>query len=186
MIPQPVFDKFKSMKSILTIILIALVAASVSGQSEIIGRTIPSVNIKTIEGMQFNTSDISNDGKPILLTFWAIWCKSCINELNAIAEVYDQWQEETGMKIVAISIDDSRTQPKVAPMVSGNGWEYEVYSDPNGDFKRAMGVNLIPHLFIIDGNMKVVYQHTSYAEGNESELYEIIRQVAEGKPVEHE
>jgi len=168
------------MKQTIVLALSLLISIAVFSQDENLGRTIPSVDIKTLNGEVFNTSEIDNDGKPMVLTFWALWCKPCINELTAIAEVYDDWQEETGVKVVAVSIDDARSMPSVAPTVNGNDWDYEVYCDPNGDFKRAMGVNLIPHLFVLDGNKNVVYQHTSYAEGSEDDLYEVIQNVASG------
>ena len=166
-----------------TIVLIAVILLSISlyAQEGILTRTIPAVDIKTLTGEMFNTSGIDNEGKPIIISFFALWCKPCLRELTAIADVYEDWQDETGVKLVAISIDDSRSMPNVLPTVNGNGWEYEFYSDPNGDFKRAMGVNMIPHVFILDGDKKVVYQHTSYAEGGENELYEIVKKVEAGE-----
>ena len=149
-------------------------------QDEVQGRTIPSVDIKTVNGEVFNTSGIDNEGSPMVLAFWALWCKPCIRELNAIADVYEDWQDETGVKMVAVSIDDVRSMPNVGPTVNGNNWEYEVYCDPNGDFKRAMNVNMIPHLFLLNNNGEIVYQHTSYADGSEDELFELIKILAEG------
>lgn len=63
------------------------------------------------------------------------------------------------------------------PLADGNGWEYEVLLDSNGDFKRAMNVSLIPAVFIVDGNGKVVYNHTGYTEGGEAELIKKVREL---------
>ncbi len=144
---------------------------------------IPAVEIQTLEGNSFNTANISNNGAPIIINFWATWCAPCKRELNNIAEVYDIWQEETNVKIVAISIDDSRNMAKVAPYVNGKNWEYEVYLDPNGDFKRAMGVNNVPHTFLLDGEGKVVHQHNSYSEGDEYGLYEMVEKLSRGESI---
>ena len=99
---------------------------------------IPSVDVKTLDNQTYNTSQISNDGKPMVISFWATWCSPCKRELNNIADLYDDWVEETGVKLVAVSIDDSRNTSKVAPYVNGQSWEYQVLLDPNYDFKRAM------------------------------------------------
>ncbi len=138
---------------------------------------IPSVQIKDINGKPFNTKDIKGDG-PIIIDFWATWCKPCVKELNAIAEEYEDLVEETGLKIYAVSTDNARTSSRVAPFVNTSGWEYEVLLDPNSDFKRAMNVINVPHVFIFDKNGKLVEQHTSYNEGDEEHLFELIRKLA--------
>lgn len=138
---------------------------------------IPAVQIKTMEGKPFNTSQIENDG-PIIIDFWATWCKPCVLELNTIAEDYEDIVEETGVKIYAVSTDNSRTAARVAPFVNTNEWEYEVLLDPNSDFKRAMNVGNVPHVFIYNKKGELVEQHTSYKLGDEKHLYELLRKLA--------
>ncbi len=165
------------MKKLLIILLMGVLSISVFSQET----SLPKVAIKTLDGQSFSTSDIKNDGKPIIISFWALWCKPCQKELDAFNELYAEWQEETGVKIYAISIDDSRSTARVAPLVKGKGWEFEVLLDPNGDFKRAMNVNMIPHTFLLDGNGKVVSQHTAYFDGAELELYEKVKKLVSKK-----
>lgn len=165
------------MKSVLST-LILLFIFNVSFAQE--NKTIPSVDIKDINGKPFKTTEITNDGKPIIISFWATWCKPCVKELTAVAEHYENWQEETGVKLFAVSIDDSRSMSRVAPFINGKAWDYTVLLDPNGDFKRALNVINVPHTFLIDKNGKIVYQHTTYADGDEFKLYELIQKVAKG------
>lgn len=138
---------------------------------------LPSVDVKDLKGGVFNTGDIENEG-PIIVSFWATWCKPCILELNTIAEEYIDWQDETGVKLIAISIDDARNTAKVAPFVNGQNWDYDVYLDPNGDLKRAMSVNSVPHTFLLNNDKEVVWQHNSYAPGDEVELHEEVVKLA--------
>ena len=146
-------------------------------------RKLPTTDLKTVEAKTISSSTFSNDGKPIVICFWATWCKPCIEELNAIAESYDDLKKETGVKVIALSLDDSKTMSRVGPLANGKNWDYEVYIDPNGDFKRAMGVNMPPHSFVLNGKKEIVWQHVSYAPGDEKKLYEIVRQVAAGKEI---
>ena len=136
---------------------------------------LPAVDIQTIDGKIFNTRDIQNDGKPVIVSLWATWCKPCIAELLAIADEYEDWVEETGVKLYAVSIDDAKTSARVAPFIQGRGWDYEVLLDVNSDFKRAMNVNDVPYMCILNGKGEIVWQHTSYAPGSEQEVYEIIK-----------
>ena len=141
--------------------------------------TLPSVDIKTLDGKIFNTKDIKNDGKPVLVSLWATWCKPCLAELMAINDVYDEWQEETGVVLYAISIDDTKTSAKVAPFVNGKGWEFIVLQDINSDFKRALNVVDVPYLCLLNGNGEIVWSHTSYAPGSEKEVFELVKKITQ-------
>ena len=160
-------------KLFLTIIAIALLSTISISQN----RTLPSVDVKTLDGSSINITALENNGKPIVISFWATWCKPCKKELNTIAEVYEDWQDETGVKLVAISIDDTRSMAKVAPYVNASDWDYEVYLDPNGDLKRAMGVSTVPHTFLLNSKKEIVWQHKGYIDGDEDELLEQIEKI---------
>lgn len=149
------------------------------------GDKIPSATVKTLDGKQISTSTFSNDGKPIIISFWATWCKPCKKELDAIAEEYENVQKETGVKLIAISIDDARSSGKVVTDVKTKGWKYEVYIDENQDFKRAMNVNNVPHTFLVNGNGEIVWSHNSYAEGDEEKLFDNVRKLIKGEKLPH-
>lgn len=136
---------------------------------------LPSVSLKDINGKTVDTATLSNDGKPFVISFFALWCKPCNRELKAISEIYDEWQEETGMRLVAVSIDEAQNAQKVKPFVESKGWEYEVLLDPNGEFKRQMGVNDIPHVFVIDGEGNIVWNHQGYVDGGEEDILEAVK-----------
>ena len=138
---------------------------------------LPSVKLKDINGKVIDTATLSNDGKPFIISFFATWCKPCNRELKAINEVYADWQDETGVRVVAISIDEAQNAQKVKPMVDASGWEYQVLLDPNSDFRRAMGVNMIPHVFVIDGNGKIAESRSGYTEGGEQHLIEKVKEL---------
>ena len=173
------------MKNILLVslfLLFSVTAISQEGSKALF--SLPSVDIQNVNGEPFNTKDISNDGKPIILTFWATWCKPCMKEHDAINEVYEEWVEDTGVKLYAVSIDNARSSKRVLPPVNGKGWEFDVLLDPNGDLKRAMNVNIPPHTFIVNGNGEVVWQHIGYLEGDENEYIEIVEKVISGEKLD--
>jgi cytochrome c biogenesis protein CcmG, thiol:disulfide interchange protein DsbE len=139
--------------------------------------TIPDVRVQELNGKWIASGSLAVAGKPMIISFWATWCKPCIKELTAISENLPDWQEETGVQLIAVSIDDSRSSSKVAPFISGHGWDFKVVLDINGDLKRALNVINIPHTFLYDGAGKLVWQHATYAEGDEEELYRKLKEL---------
>lgn len=136
---------------------------------------IPSVKLKDIKGNTVNTADIKNGGKPVIISFFATWCKPCLRELKAINEVYADWVEETGVKFIAISIDEAQNVAKVKPLADSSGWEFDVLLDTNSDLKRALGINTVPAVLIYDGTGKLVFSKNGYTDGSEDHLLEVVK-----------
>lgn len=160
------------MKKLLFALIVMLV-----GASESVSAQLPAVTLKDINGNTVRTDTLSNNGKPLIIDFFATWCKPCNRELKAINEVYQDWVEETGVKLIAVSIDQAQNINKVKPLVDEYGWEYDVLLDPNSDFKRALGIQMIPYVVIVDGKGNIVYKHNGYTDGAENELIEKVREL---------
>jgi len=159
-------------KSCLSVILSLLIYNTSSAQN-----SLPDTKIKSLQGneVMFNSFGNTRD-TAVIISFWATWCIPCIQELNTIHDQYEERQKETPFRFIAISIDDARTMQKVKPFVAGKGWPYEIYLDVNSDLKRALNIIDVPHILVIK-NGKIVYQHNGYVNGNEEELFEILKKI---------
>ena len=138
---------------------------------------LPKVTLKDIEGKTVQTDTIANNCNPLIVAFFATWCKPCNRELKTIDELYDEWRQETGVRIIAVAVDEGQNINKVKPLVDQNGWRYDVLLDPNSELRQALNIQMIPYTILFDGQGNIVYKHNGYTDGAEIELYEKIKAV---------
>ena len=158
------------MKRIYLILVIAMVAIAAIAQD------IPNVRIQTNEGKNVNTISWIDNETPFIVSFWSTTCKPCLKELDTLSENYDDWNEEKPFRVIAVSIDDSRSLARAKALASGRGWDmFDVFFDVNSEFRRLMNVSMVPHVFVFDKKGKQVYTHVGYKPGDEEELFKIIK-----------
>ncbi|WP_298892484.1 TlpA disulfide reductase family protein [uncultured Psychroserpens sp.] len=158
------------MRTLITLLLTLTISTTVFGQD-----VLPKMQIETLKGANINLEDISSNDQLVIVSLWATWCVPCKNELDAINDVYEDWVEETNVKLYAVSVDDSRTVKRVKPLVSGKGWEFDILLDTNSDLKRKLNAPTIPLTLLVKNN-KILYRHSGYTPGSEDELYEKIKE----------
>jgi len=157
----------KSIMSIVTIFLLCTIQANAQ-------KEIPNITVKNLDGSSLTMDEITKEKGVKIISFWATWCVPCVNELTNIHDVYEDWQDETNVELIAIATDDARTKKRIKPLVNGKGWEYKILLDENQELQRSLNITTIPHVIIIkDG--KIVYRHTGYFPGAEDELYEVVK-----------
>jgi thiol-disulfide isomerase/thioredoxin len=154
----------------LVILLCVVFSVTIYSQND-----LPNIELTTLDGNKISINDATSENNVYIVSLWATWCVPCIKELDAISEVYTDWQDETNVKLVAVSVDDSRTVKRVRPLINGKSWEYEILLDTNNDLKRALGAATVPLTLLVKDN-KIIYKHSGYNPGSEFELYEKIQE----------
>jgi thiol-disulfide isomerase/thioredoxin len=142
---------------------------------------LPDVTLTDINGQKVNLASFGEKGEITVINFWATWCTPCKKELNNIADLYPDWQEDYGVRIVAVSIDDARNKAKVKTYVNGQSWEYDVLLDVNGILKQKLNFQTIPFTVIVDREGNIVSRHAGYVDGDEYLLEEELAELAGGE-----
>jgi cytochrome c biogenesis protein CcmG/thiol:disulfide interchange protein DsbE len=155
--------------------LLILLSFTAPGKSQTI---LPSVVLKSADGNDTRLSDYTALRKPLIISFWATYCGPCLEEFEAISDLYDKWKNEVDFEFIAVSIDDSRSASKVKSLASGKKWPFIVLIDENQDVKRAMNVTDIPFCFIFDKNGKYVYRHSGYLPGDEFIMLKELKKIS--------
>jgi len=136
---------------------------------------LPNVKLKNLKGELVNSNlDFQKKDVLYVYSFWATWCAPCVQELDAISEVYGDWKQKINIEIIAVSVDDSRTEKRVKPMVNGKGWEYTVLLDTNQDFKRSLSIANVPYIVVVK-NKKIIYVQNGHSPGGEGEFFDKLK-----------
>ena len=138
---------------------------------------MPNIELNAISGESINLStDFNEVDKLYVFSFQATWCAPCINELEAIHKKYASWKEALNIEIIAVSIDDSKTQKRVKPFLNGKGWTYKVLLDANQELKRALSIVNVPYTIVVKNN-KIVYISNGYSQGAEEEFFNKLKEL---------
>jgi len=136
---------------------------------------LPDLNLTTLEGKSISLKNEFNEkDKLYVFSFWATWCAPCINELDEMNDLQEEWKKEANFEVIAVSTDDSRTQKRVKPLVNGKEWTYKILLDTNQDFKRALSIVNIPYTIVVKNN-QIVHIQNGYVPGSEVELFEKLK-----------
>ena len=136
---------------------------------------MPDLNLSALDGKNISLkNDFAEKDKLYIFSFWASWCAPCINELDEMNEIQAEWKKTINFEVIAVATDDTRTQKRVKPLVSGKEWEYTILLDTNQDFKRALSIVNIPYTIVVKNN-KIVHIQNGYVPGNEVDLFEKLK-----------
>ncbi len=127
----------------------------------------------TLEDLDGNTATLHQftDQGPVIISFWATWCKPCLRELPHMQDIYDRHRER-GVNVLAISVDSPRSISKVKSFVSGHNYTFTVLLDTNKDVARKFNAHLFPYTFILNMDGEIIYKNYGYRPGDEKKVEE--------------
>lgn len=162
------------MKKFLSLISLIFAISAASAQQ------LPDVNVENAQGKVVSVRSLAQ-GKPMIIAYWSIACKPCIQELNAINDALADWRKEADVEVVAVSVDDARLKASAKAVASSRGWEFICVYDENQELKRAMNVSLTPQSYVVDGEGNIIYSHSGYTPGSEQELFDKVLELKKGQ-----
>ncbi len=135
----------------------------------------PNFTLEDVDGEVVDLDALLEKG-PVLISFWALWCKMCIKELDALRPFAEEF-DSRNITLLAISQDKTRMVPKVKPFASSHKWTYSVVLDPENMMRELYNVQAMPTFFIIDQNKNIVFTHQGYKPGDEELIMAKVREL---------
>jgi thiol-disulfide isomerase/thioredoxin len=137
------------------------------------GLGAPQFTLQTLAGPGASLSDY--EGRPVLINFWASWCKPCRSEMPDIIAAY-QAHQGTGLAVLAINLTDQEGMKDVRRFVAEFHMPFPVLLDEKGRVRRLYALVGVPTSVFIgsDGVVRVVNPGPITKETLERGLAEIL------------
>ena len=163
------------MKKLLVALLFMSIAGLYAAETEVVDA--PDFSLQDVDGNPVILDSLLAKG-PVFMSFWALWCKMCIKELDALIPYFDEF-DSLGVNLLAISQDKAQSVPKVKPFALSHKWRYVVVLDPENVMRDLYNVQAMPSSFIINQDKKIVFVHQGYKVGDEKKIVEKMRALFE-------
>ena len=142
--------------------------------------TLPDVNGKTI------TLSKNYGQGPIYISFWATWCKPCLEELKIVEKLYEKYKDR-GFRVFAINTEGPRAMAKIKSFVNSYGLTFDVLLDNDGEvFRRKYKGSALPFTAMTDPAGKIVFSSVGFRPGDEVKIEKLIVENLPAPPEENE
>ena len=167
------------MKLLLLFILLFFVTFPIVAQNEedITGRKAPNFKLVNLDGKYVELDKETRSG-PVLLSFWATWCKPCLEEMVEFNKIYEQYKDK-GFSLLAISTDTEKSVAKVKPYIKSKEYKFPVVLDTNSEVARKYYAQQMPYTVLLDKSGNIVYSHLGYMKGDEQKVEKLITELFE-------
>jgi len=162
----------------LVVLCVALLVLMGTDASFAVQKRAADFTLTSITGEDVTLSELLKDG-PVVIDFWAIWCKPCVKAFPDLQEIFDNYRD-CGLALVAVSIDGPRTTSKVGAFVRVKGNTFEVVLDPSQKVARKYHVTSVPRTVLVDMDGNITYAVTGYRPSNHDELVRAIEELIPG------
>lgn len=124
--------------------------------------------LRTLDGETLRLQSLRAKG-PVLLDFWATWCKPCVTSLPEVDALSREFGPR-GLSVVGISIDGPRNESRLRPFVTRLKLGYPIGLDEDGRLQQTYRVTAVPTAILVDTAGVIVWSRQGYLPGEGAKL----------------
>jgi cytochrome c biogenesis protein CcmG, thiol:disulfide interchange protein DsbE len=168
---------------ILQILGLVLALTALAGAQTIQTKVAPDFTLPDIDGKNVTLSKNLGQG-PVYVSFWATWCKPCMEELKIVEKLYEKYKGR-GFQVFAIDSEGPKASGKIKSFVTSYGLTFRVLLDNDGEvFHRAYKGSNMPYTVIANSEGKIVFSRMGFKPGDEIEIEKIITENLKTAPTD--
>ena len=122
----------------------------------------PDFNLPAPDGKRVNLSQLLKKG-PVLLDFWATWCKPCIKGMPKLEEIHKKYVDK-GLTVLGVNEDGPRGQNRIRPFLKSRKITFPIAIDADGSVMKRLQVRGLPTTILIAPDREIVLRQTGLAE----------------------
>ncbi|MBT3590913.1 MAG: TlpA family protein disulfide reductase [Candidatus Marinimicrobia bacterium] len=134
---------------------------------------IPDLKVKLMDGQKVTIHELLKDG-PLLIDFWATWCKPCKKVMKHLNQYHLDYANK-GFKVLMINQDSPRSMGKVKTFIRSKKFDFLIGLDPNQKLAKKLNGLIMPTLILVAQDGTIQWRHQGYMPGEEKEIEYQIR-----------
>ncbi len=165
-------------------VLFAALFLVLVGQLSAQDLTSVDFRLRDVDGNEFSfqkyLTSVRESGEKgaVLISFWAMWCEPCKQEMKALVPVFEKYKDKN-LHYLAVNLDNPRSLAKVKAYVRAQKLPYDFLLDPNSEVFKKLNGQSMPYSLIVSQDGKLVAKRTGYIAGDENEIEEDIKKLLE-------
>lgn len=136
-------------------------------------------DVQSLQGLlQAFREKAGTDKGMTIISFWAMWCEPCKQELKAMLPVYEKF-EKKNLHYIAINLDTPRSLAKVKSYVKAQGFPYLMLSDPNSEVFSKLNGQSMPYSLMLKNTGVLLEKRVGFLPGDEKEIEKFLEKELE-------
>ncbi len=138
-----------------TVILIISITSSFLYAANTRGGNLLELTLVDVDGKKVRLDQLAGD-QPLLLYFWASWCKPCRKAQPKVSALAKKYKDK--VTVVGINVGGLDSPKDIKKHLSRHRITYTMLIDHNDEAVKAYSVSAIPVIILVDQTGKILFR----------------------------